>query len=622
MLGGYAGQFLRVNLTTGEVAKEKLDEGIARKYLGGVGIGSYILYKEVPANVDPLKPDNKLIFFTGPLTGTRVPTGRYVVVAKSPLTGILGWASSAGHWGPELKYAGYDGIVIEGKAENPVYIWIDDGFVEMRSAERLWGATTGETEKRIRRELGDEEIKIASIGPAGEKLVRYACIINDKSRAAGRCGMGAVMGSKKLKAIAVRGTGDVITPNIDHLIELMGKVYDAWKTEMGFAKSLSLYGTACVATFTSGIAAFPTRNFQSGFFPEWEKISGPTLAKTIQIARSGCFGCLIGCGRVSKIKSGPYEGQELEGPEYEHINTFGARCGNSNLESIAMCHHLVNEYGMDGISCGATIAFAMECYEKGILKKEDVDGLDLTWGNYEAIVELVKRIGKRKGFGNILAEGSRIAAQRIGKGAERFAMHTKGLEYAGYEPRGMKGMALAYAVGNRGGCHITTGMLYLDFGTMTWMHYTENPLDPQVLDIEKVKAQVNLERRYTVIESAVLCKFVAGIQWTPDFLAALLSAVTGWKIDAQEVDLIGERIWNLQRLYNIREGIRRKDDTLPQRFFEEPLPDGFSRGQVIEREVFEKALDDYYSMHGWDNEGIPTKEKIKELALEDLGNDE
>ena len=617
MPGGYAGQFLRINLTERKITKEKLDEGIARKYLGGVGIGSYMLYKEVPLNANPLGPENELIFFTGPLTGTRVPTGRYVVVAKSPLTGILGWASSAGHWGPELKYAGYDGIVIEGTAENPVYIWIDDEFVEIRSAKHLWGATTGETEKRVRKELGDEEIKIASIGPAGEKLVRYGCIINDKSRAAGRCGMGAVMGSKKLKAIAIRGTHDVTVADIDRLVELIAKVYSTWKPEP-FGKSLSRYGTSCVVTFTSGIAAFPTRNFQSGFFPEWEKISGPTLAKTIQVARSGCFGCLIGCGRISRIKSGPYEGQEVEGPEYEHINTFGARCGNSNLESIAMCHHLVNEYGMDGISCGATIAFAMECYEKGILTKEDVDGLELEWGNCEAIVELVRRIGERKGIGDILAEGSRMAAEKIGKGAERYAMHTKGLEYAGYEPRGMKGMALAYAVGNRGGCHITTGMLYIDFGTFSWMYYPETPLDPQVLDIEKVKAQVNFEHRYTVIESAVLCKFLAGITFTPDLLAALLSATTGWEMNVKQMDLIGERIWNLQRLYNIREGIGRKDDTLPQRFFDEPLPDGFSKGQVIEREVFEKALDDYYKMHGWDDQGVPTKEKIKELGLEDL----
>jgi aldehyde:ferredoxin oxidoreductase len=260
----------------------------------------------------------------------------------------------------------------------------------------------------------------------------------------------------------------------------------------------------------------------------------------------------------------------------------------------------------------------MECYEKGILTKEDVDGLDLTWGNHEAIVELVRKIGERKGIGDILAEGSRIAAQKIGKGAERHAMHTKGLEYAGYEPRAMKGMALAYAVGNRGGCHITTGMLFMDFGTFTWMYHTETPLDPQTLDIEKVKAQVHFEHRYQVIESAVLCKFLAGIVFTPDLLADLLSAVTGWRMNVQQMDLIGERIWNLQRLYNVREGIRRKDDTLPERFFEEPLPDGFSKGQVIEREVFEKALDDYYNMHGWDKQGIPTKEKIRELGLEDL----
>ena len=617
MHGGYAGRYLRVNLTEGKISKEKLDENIARKYLGGVGIGSYMLYKEVPAGVDPLAPDNKMFFFTGPLTGTRVPTNRYMVVAKSPLTGILAWSSSGGHWGPELKYAGYDGVVIEGAAEKPVYLWIDDEFVEIRSAKSLWGATTGQTEERVRKELKDEEIRVACIGPAGEKLVRFGCIINDRARAAGRCGMGAVMGSKKLKAIAIRGTSSVTVPNIDELIEQIRKVYEAWKPEP-YAKSMNLYGTTAMTAFANGIGAYPTRNFRSGFFPEWEKLSGPTLSKTLHIKKSACFGCLIACGRISRIRSGPYKGQELEGPEYEHTNTFGGRCENSDLESVAMCHYLVNEYGMDGITCGATIASAMEWYEKGILSKEDVDNLDLTWGNSEAIVELVKRIGGRKGIGNTLAEGSRIAAQKIGRGAEYYAMQTKGLEYAGYEPRAMKGLALSYAVSNRGGCHITSGMMWLDLGMHHWLYYPETPMDPFVLDTEKVKAQIYTEYRYTVIESAILCKFLAGMAFPAELLAALLSSGTGMKIDVPQMDLIGERIWNIQRLYNIREGIGRKDDTLPQRFFEEPLPEGFSKGQVIERKVFEEALDDYYSMHGWDNQGVPTKGKIKELGLENL----
>ncbi|TDA31465.1 MAG: aldehyde ferredoxin oxidoreductase, partial [Hadesarchaea archaeon] len=399
--------------------------------------------------------------------------------------------------------------------------------------------------------------------------------------------------------------------------EVVKRMYEVWRSEP-FVRSLHLYGTDAMTSFTSGIAAFPTRNFQSGWFEEWEKLSGPTLSKTLLVKKVGCFGCPIACGRVSLVRSGPHRGMVVWGPEYEHVNTFGAGCGNSDLETVSVCHQLVNEYGMDGITCGRAISFAMECYEKGILKKEEADGLDLSWGNRETLVELVKRIGERRGIGDLLAEGTRRAAQRLGRGAERYAMQTKGLEYAGYEPRGMKGMALTYALGNRGGCHITTGMLYLDIGTMTWMYPLDSPLDPQVLDLEKVKAEVALERRYTVVESAVLCKFFAGIVFTPEMMASSLSAVTGWEMDAAEVDRLGERIWTLQRLFNVREGISRKDDTLPDRFFTEPLPDGFSQGQVLDRKTFEEMLDAYYGMVGWDRNGIPTREKVRELGLEEL----
>ncbi|MEM0359087.1 MAG: aldehyde ferredoxin oxidoreductase family protein [Candidatus Hadarchaeales archaeon] len=617
MKGGYKGKILRVNLSTGRIEKENLSPELARKFLGGVGLGSYLLFKEVPAGTDPLGESNKLFFCTGPLTGTRIPTGRYVVVFKSPLTSILGWSSSAGHWGPELKFAGYDLLIVEGASSSPVYLWIDDDFVELRKAQHLWGATTSETQRRIRKELGDEEVRIACIGPAGERLVRFASIINDEGRAAGRCGAGAVMGSKKLKAIAVRGHGGVKVADPERVSELVKRMYEVWKSEP-FVRSLHLYGTNAMTSFTSGIAAFPTRNFQSGWFEEWEKLSGPTLSKTLLVKKAGCFGCPIACGRVSVVKSGPYQGMVVWGPEYEHVNTFGAGCGNSDLEIVSICHQLVNEYGMDGISCGRAISFAMECYEKGLLKKEEADGLDLTWGNKETIVELVKRIGERRGIGDLLAEGTRLAAKRLGRGTEKYAMQTKGLEYAGYEPRGMKGMALTYALGNRGGCHITTGMLYLDIGTMTWMYPLDSPLDPQVLDLEKVKAEIALERRYTVIEAAVLCKFFAGIVFTPSLLASSLSAVTGWEMDEGEVDRIGERIWTLQRMFNVREGISRKDDTLPERFFTEPLPDGFSQGQVLDRKTFEEMLDTYYRMVGWDENGIPREEKIRELGLEEF----
>jgi aldehyde:ferredoxin oxidoreductase len=615
--GGYVGKILRVNLSTKEIRKESLPPDLARRFLGGVGLGSYLLYREVPPGADPLGEANKLFFCTGPLTGTRIPTGRYVVVFKSPLTSILGWSSSAGHWGPELKFAGYDVLVVEGVSPQPVYLWIDDDFVELRPAAHLWGTTTSLAQKKIREELGDEEVRVAAIGPAGERLVRFASIINDEGRAAGRAGAGAVMGSKKLKAVAVRGHGGVGVADPERVSEVVKRMYEVWRSEP-FVRSLHLYGTDAMTSFTSGIAAFPTRNFQSGWFEEWEKLSGPTLSKTLLVKKVGCFGCPIACGRVSLVRSGPHRGMVVWGPEYEHVNTFGAGCGNSDLEIVSVCHQLVNEYGMDGITCGRAISFAMECYEKGILKKEEADGLDLSWGNRETLVELVKRIGERRGIGDLLAEGTRRAAQRLGRGAERYAMQTKGLEYAGYEPRGMKGMALTYALGNRGGCHITTGMLYLDIGTMTWMYPLDSPLDPQVLDLEKVKAEVALERRYTVVESAVLCKFFAGIVFTPEMMASSLSAVTGWEMDAAEVDRLGERIWTLQRLFNVREGISRKDDTLPDRFFTEPLPDGFSQGQVLDRKTFEEMLDAYYGMVGWDRNGIPTREKVRELGLEEL----
>ncbi|MGQ9624174.1 MAG: aldehyde ferredoxin oxidoreductase family protein [Candidatus Bathycorpusculaceae bacterium] len=613
---GYMGKILRVNLSTAKITEEFPDENTLKMFLGGSGLATKYLFEEVRKGVDPLGPENKLIFMTGPLTGTPSPsTGRYSVVAKSPLTGFWGQANSAGFWGTAFKRSGFDGAIFEGISPKPVYLATDNGKAELRDAKEIWGKNTSETTRLIKSELG-EEFKVACIGIAGENLVKYAAIINDAEkpnwgRAAGRCGMGAVMGSKRLKAIASRETMKIKVANEEVFREEAKKRYD-WVNESLLKMSLEVYGTAAVLELVNIRGGFPTRNWQSGVFKGAEEISGTTIAEKILKERKACFACPIACGRISEIQTGLYASKG-EGPEYESLGSFGGMCEVDNLEAVTMAHFLCNEYGLDTISAGSTIAFAMECYEKGILTKEDTDGVEIRFGDPDVMIELVHKIAKREGIGNLLAEGTKAVSKKLDKGAERFAMHVKGLEMPAYDPRAAKITGLAYATANRGACHITAYVEGPTFLSTPYLIVEESDVGDILQEIpETTKVVKDMEDALTVFDAIGACKFM-GMVLTAEDWATLISSLTGWEFTASDFRKTGERIYNLERAFNIREGLTRADDTLPKRLLEEPLPEGPAKGHVVN---LEPLLEAYYKFRGWDNNGRPTPEKLKELGLE------
>ncbi len=592
------GVILRINLSTGDIKKESLDESFARNFLGGRGIASKILYDELPAGMDPLSPENKLIFAAGPLTGTSAPTGgRYMVVTKGPLNGTIASSNSGGFFGKEFKTAGYDLIIFEGKAEKPSYVWIKDDQVEIRDASHLWGKNTHETTDILMKEVDDAKAKVACIGPAGEKLSKIACIINDKHRAAGRTGVGAVMGSKNLKAFVVRGTGKVELADPDKFREAqkasMGKIRENPTTSQG----LPAYGTAVLVNVINENGLFPTRNFQTGVFEGATKISGETLADTYLTKNTHCFACPIGCGRATKIN-----GREGEGPEYEVAWSFGADCGVDDLKAIIEANYLCNELGLDGISAGATIAAAMELYELGYLPKEDLDGPELKFGNAEAIVEYTRKMGLREGFGDKLAEGSYRLAEAYGH--PELSMSVKKQELPAYDPRGAQGHGLEYATSNRGGCHVRGYMISPE------ILGAPEKIDPQTLEGKPTWVKT-FQDLTAFIDASGLCLF-SSFALGADEYGALAAAATGWDIDGNEVLKIGERIWNLERLFNLRDGFSKADDTLPERLLKEPMPDGPNKGAVHR---LGELLPEYYKVRGWDENGVPTEEKKKELGL-------
>ncbi len=592
------GKILRINLTTGKISKEPIEESLARNYLGGRGLASKILYDELPAGTDPLSPENKLIFAAGPLTGTSAPTGgRYMVVTKGPLNGAIASSNSGGFFGKEFKTAGYDLIIFEGKAEKPVYVWIKDDEVEIRDASDLWGKNTHETTDILMERVGDNKAKVACIGPAGERLSLIACIINDKHRAAGRTGVGAVMGSKNLKAVVVRGTGKVELANADKFREAqkasMGKIRENPTTSQG----LPAYGTAVLVNIINENGLLPTRNFQSGVFEGASKISGETLADTYLTKNTHCFACPIGCGRATKIN-----GREGEGPEYEVAWSFGADCGVDDLKAIIEANYLCNELGLDGISAGATIAAAMELYERGYIPKEDLDGPELKFGSAEAIVEYTRKMGLREGFGDKLAEGSYRLASAYGH--PELSMSVKKQELPAYDPRGAQGHGLEYATSNRGGCHVRGYMISPE------ILGAPEKIDPQVLEGKPTWVKT-FQDLTAFIDASGLCLFTSFALGADEY-GAMTAAATGWDIDGNEVLKIGERIWNLERLFNLREGFDKDDDTLPERLLKEPMPEGPNKGTVHK---LGELLPEYYKIRGWDENGVPTEEKKKELGL-------
>ncbi|HBB17377.1 MAG TPA: aldehyde ferredoxin oxidoreductase [Syntrophus sp. (in: bacteria)] len=598
---GWIGTILRVNLTTGSITKEALDPELARKYIGARGLGSRILSDEIDPKIDPLSAGNKLIFATGPLSGTNAPSaGHFNVVTKGPLTGTIAASSSGGVFGPMLKYAGYDLVIFEGKAAKPVYLWINDAQAELRDATAFWGKTVPETTAAVRA-VTDEEASIACIGPAGERLVLFANIMNECGRAAGRTGVGAVMGSKNLKAVAVRGTGAVRVADVKGFREAMVKARDMIKNHPVGGGGLKAYGTDVLINILNESGGLPTRNFREGVFATADKVGGESLTKKILTRPRGCFSCIISCGRATRITNPKFAGVG-EGPEYETAWSLGPDCGIDDLDAVTKAHYLCNDYGMDAIAMGTTIACAMDLFESRVITTKDTDGAALRFGDAEMMVEMTRKTGAGEGFGKKLALGSYRLAESYGH--PEYSMTAKKQEMPAYDPRALQGIGLNYATSNRGGCHVR--------GYMTAVEILGNPVKLDNLATEgKAQWTITFQDLTAALDSSGACLFVTfGIG--ADELVAMISQATGVPYSTEEFMKIGARIWNLERLFNLKAGLSAKDDTLPPRMLKDPLPAGPCKGQVNK---LDQMLPEYYTLRGWDSAGVPTKKKLAELGL-------
>ena len=600
-MDGWIGKVLRVNLSTGKVSTEALDPGLAKDYIGARGLGTKIMTDEVDPKVDPLSPENKLIFVPGPLTGTFAPSaGRYTVVTKGALTGAIASANSGGTWGPALKFAGYDAVIIEGAAPKPVYLWIKNAKVEIRDASHLWGKDVPETSDAIRAET-DDDAKIACIGPAGENRVLFACIMNDLHRAAGRSGVGAVMGSKNLKAVAVVGTGAVTCADPKAFESAVVKARDKIHKHPVGGAGLRLYGTDVLTNILNQIGGYPTKNYQDGHFPTADKLGGETLAATLLQRPKGCFSCIISCGRVTKVTNPKYAG-EGEGPEYETSWGFGGDCCIDDLDAVTKANYLCNEYGMDAISMAVTVACAMELYEMGLITKEDTGGIALEWGNAEAMVEVTRLTGIGEGFGKKLALGSYRLAESCGH--PELSMTVKKQEIPAYDARAVQGIGLNFATANCGAAHVR--------GYTIAPEVLGNPVKVDKDTIEGKPALVILFQNLTAaLDATGACLFTTfGIG--ADELAEMLGAVTGVGYTSEDFMKCGDRIWNLERQWNLNAGLTANDDTLPPRLLKEPIKTGASKGKLSR---LPEMLPEYYELRGWDKNGVPTASKLGELGL-------
>lgn len=600
---GWMGKLIRVNLSDETIKVEDLNMEDANLYLGGRGLGSKYLYDEIDPKVDPLSPDNKLIFMTGPMTGTFAAcAGRFNVVAKAPLTGTIGASNSGGYFGPELKFAGYDGIIFEGKSETPVYLKIYDDKIELKNAEHLWGKDVFETTDTLLLE-NEEDAKVACIGVAGEKQVLFATIMNDKDRAAGRSGLGAVMGSKNLKAIVVRGTNDI---NVANKHEFMMASIDARNKLLehpvtGKGGGLATYGTQVLMNILNESHSLPTRNWQTSWFEDGDKISGEFLTDNYLIRNKACFACPIGCGRVIRIPDGKYKGI-VAGPEYEAGWSYGASCGVNDMNAIDKANHVCNLAGFDPITMGATIACAMELYEIGAITKEEI-GEELIFGDAESILSWTERTANREGFGDLLALGSYRLAEKYGH--PELSMSVKKQEMPAYDGRAIQGMALEYATSNRGGCHVR--------GYLTSPEVLGIPVKTDPLVTEGKAELLKLFQDLTgLVDSSDICLFSTFGIGLPEISSMLRNAI-GVDLSDEEFLKVGERIWNLERMFNLEAGFTKEDDTLPPRLLEEAVTTGPAKGKVAELDVM---LEEYYKVRGWDKDGIPTEEKLDELSID------
>ena len=610
----YAGKILRVDLTTGKVSTEPLSEETAKKYIGGIGLGIRLLVDNSKPGTDAFSPDNPLIFATGPLSGTMGPTAGngYAVVSKSPATGGVGEAKAHGFFGPDLKRAGYDAVIITGKADKLSYLWIDDDNIQLKDAEQFRGKSPYETDVAIREELGDYYIRVSAIGESGEKLCRFAAIINDEFRAIGRTGMGAVMGSKNLKAVAVRGTKDVNVANLDGFKEFVKMIHERMKGPA--TKKYKTLGTPENVLVLNSLSALATRNWTNATFEGADKVSGEYLNEHYVKKIVGCATCGMRCDHIAVVPEGPYQGSTSR-LEFECLWSMGPLCGVDRLDAIIEAMRIVNEYGMDGISIGVVVAFAMDLYEHGIITKEQTDGIDLRFGNAEALIAIIHKIGKREGWlGNTLAEGVEKAAEIIGKGAEKYACHIKGLELPGYDLRTLKTAALGFSVSFRGACHLRNGAYSPDVKGKVNRFKIEKGRGKMISD------EGNM---YNIIDSLIVCKFSRGTYYDGwKDLANYYTLATGIPITVEEMTKDGERIENLARLFNIREGKgTRKYDTVPYKIKNYPVPDeGPAKGACVSDEELQIGLDDYYAVRGWTPDGVPTVEKLEELGLGDLAS--
>lgn len=625
---GWQGTILRVDLSQGKVTEEPLNKDLAHKYVGGRGLNSRVLWEELPPGVDPLGPENKIIIGVGPCNGTIVPgSQRFTVTFKSPLNGMFGDSNSGGSFGAELKYAGYDMVIIQGQAPKPVYLWIDDDQVELKPAGHLWGKTIRETRRAIESEIGDPDISTITIGPAGENLVRFACAIADLGRALGRTGAGAVFGSKRLKALAVRGTKGVRVANTETLEEAVRKTYEGWgKHTEQFLEGRRRLGPSASWARYDHYGMLGAKNFQQGTFEGWKSMMAHFEEYTLKL--KACFSCPAGCDHMYIVSKGPYAGTYGDGLELVQPMVFGPAVGAKDLDIVLKASTVCDGLGVDMMDMAGIIGFAMECFQRGILTAEDTGGLKLEWGSAEAILKLIEMTALREGIGDIFAEGVKKASETIGRGSEECAMQAKNQTLVQRDPRASKGWALAYAVSTRGPCHVRANMLE-SYPAWVWDIATQEIhkkyKDSTNLLVEEGKPELlkwheDLSAFKNSMEICLFSLYQAMFSVsTLQILAQFYNSVTGLSIDERELLRIGERIVNIERAFNIREGLTRADDTLPDRMLKEPLPDGPAKGQVVN---LKPMLDEYYGFRGWDKgSGFPSREKLLELELDDVADE-
>ncbi|MFZ5809368.1 MAG: aldehyde ferredoxin oxidoreductase family protein [Chloroflexota bacterium] len=618
---GAHGKILHIDLSSRHVEVEQPSENFYRTYMGGSALGLTYILQSQSHNYDALDPENLLTISLSIITGTPISgQSRITINARSPLTKAIGDSQAGGFFPAEFKFSGYDALILKGKSESPVYLWIHDGEVEIRDARHLWGMMTGDCEDAIRAELGDDKIEVLQIGPAGERKVRFASIMNMSSRANGRTGMGAVMGSKNLKAVAVRGKlkPKIANPEVFQRLARDGAKRFPESNILG----LGLYGTAGSMGWQIEAGGLPTNNWSSGYFDEWEALSGQTMAKTILKQRETCFACVVRCKRVVEINDADLPvHSKYGGPEYETLATFGSYCGNSDLKGVAYLNQLCNMYGMDSISCGATIAWVIDCYERGILTQKDLDGINLHRGNIAAMVQLVKKIGEREGIGDILAEGSAKAVEHIGKGSAEFLVTARNQELPAHMPQVKRSLALIYAVNPFGADHQSHehDPSYRAFPERMAELGLTNPQPDTVLNREKVEYALITQYAYSALDTLNLCQFIFGPAWqlySMSDVSNLVNAISGWDTSIGELLQLGRRRLNLMRVFNQKSGFTRQDDFLPKKLYT-PLVGGVSDGLAGKEQELEQAKDIYYQLAGWDtNTGNPTPSTLVELGLD------